>query len=292
MNAALNQQDKVYWLIVALGFAALFIPTYYDLSRTLWATDEQGHGPIILFVSFFLFWQKRSELKPQKTSTLNDTLAFLLLSISALIYLLGRTQQVQIFEVGSQIPILAAILALTIGFCSLRKFWFPLLFLLAMVPLPGSVVDALTLPMKIAVSGFSESILYHLGYPIAREGVIIQISQYKLLVADACAGLHTVFTLEAMGLLYLHLIKRDSFRRNLILALLILPISFFANSVRVIALILITYYFGDEVGQGFVHNFASFVLFGIALILIIGIDWLIQYLEGHSTAAKKEFTEA
>jgi transcriptional regulator EpsA len=116
-----------------------------------------------------------------------------------------------------------------------------------------------------------------LPYPIARTGVILQIGQYKLLVADACAGLHTLFTLEALGLLYLNLVRHDSLFRNVTLAILIVPISFTANVFRVIVLTLITYHFGDEAGQGFLHGFAGMVLFLSALLLIMGVDSLLQY---------------
>ena len=94
--------------------------------------------------------------------------------------------------------------------------------------------------------------------------------QYKLLVADACAGLHTLFTLEALGLLYLNIVRHDSLFRNVTLAILIVPISFTANVFRVIVLTLITYHFGDEAGQGFLHGFAGMVLFLSALLLIMG----------------------
>ena len=97
-----------------------------------------------------------------------------------------------------------------------------------------------------------------------------------LLVADACAGLHTLFTLEALGLLYLNLIRHDSFFRNITLALLIVPISFTANVIRVMVLTLITYHFGDEAGQGFLHGFAGMVLFLSALLLIIAVDSMLQ----------------
>ena len=137
-------------------------------------------------------------------------------------------------------------------------------------------VDAVTLPMKMAVSYVAESILFAAGYPIARTGVILQIGQYKLLVADACAGLHTLFTLEALGLLYLNLVQRDSLFRNVALAILVVPISFAANVIRVMVLTLITYHFGDGAGQGFLHGFAGMVLFLSALLLIIGVDTLLH----------------
>ena len=100
-----------------------------------------------------------------------------------------------------------------------------------------------------------------------------------LLVADACAGLHTLLTLEALGLLYLNLVRRDSLFRNVGLAILIVPISFTANVIRVMALSLITYHFGDAAGQGFLHGFAGMVLFLSALLLIISVDTLLQNIE-------------
>ena len=63
--------------------------------------------------------------------------------------------------------------------------------------------------------------------------------------------------------------------RNVILGLAIIPISFISNVTRVIILILVTYHFGDEAGQGFMHGFAGMVLFGVALILTYGVDRLL-----------------
>ncbi len=152
--------------------------------------------------------------------------------------------------------------------------------MLFMVPLPPQVVDVVTMPMKMAVSYAAENILYAVGYPIGRNGVVLQIGQYMLLVADACAGLQTLLTLEALGLLYLNLVRRDSLFRNVTLAVLIVPISFTANVIRVIALSLITYHFGNEAGQGFLHGFAGMVLFLSALVLIIAFDSFLQFVEG------------
>ena len=284
MNTSTSQSLKRLphqwqWAPIVIGILILFIPTYMDLASTIWATDEQGHGPIILMISLFLFWQKREVFISGEYQEPRNILGSLLLGFALIIYVIGRSQNILIFEVGSQVLILVSIVLLTLGARALRKLWFPLFFLIFMLPLPGVIVDAITLPMKIAVSNVVEMVLYNLDYPIARNGVILQIGYYKLLVADACAGLHTVFTLEAMGLLYLHLIKRDSFARNVSLALLILPISFFANTVRVIILVLVTYYYGDEVGQGFIHDFAGLVLFGTALVLIIFTDSMIHFFE-------------
>ncbi len=107
-------------------------------------------------------------------------------------------------------------------------------------------------------------------------GVILSVGQYQLLVADACAGLNSMFTLEALGLLYMNLMKYASLTRNVLLAALIIPISFAANIIRVMILVLVTYHFGDEAGQGFVHNFAGMVLFMVGLALMLGCDKLLR----------------
>jgi exosortase B len=147
-----------------------------------------------------------------------------------------------------------------------------------MVPLPVTIVDMVTLPMKLAVSYVAEQVLALAEYPIGRSGVVLQVGQYKLMVADACAGLHTLLTLEALGLLYLNLVRRNSAFRNFGLALLIIPISFTANVIRVISLCLITFHFGDAAGQGFLHKFAGMALFLSALMLIIGFDTVLHAL--------------
>jgi exosortase len=128
------------------------------------------------------------------------------------------------------------------------------------------------------VSAAAEQLLFMLGYPVARSGVVLQLGPYQLLVAEACAGLRSLFALEAMGLLYLNLMHHRSLTRNLILAALIAPIAIAANVIRVVALALITYYFGDAAGQGFLHEFSGLLLYCVALLLIVGADSLFRLL--------------
>src|SRR3546814_11608498 len=96
-----------------------------------------------------------------------------------------------------------------------------------------------------------------MGYPIVRSGVSIYISQYQLLVEDACSGLQSLFSLLALGLFYVYLMHKSEWRYALLLALFIIPAAVFANFIRVVVIILITYYFGDEAGQGFQIGRAS-----------------------------------
>lgn len=273
---ALSSAWAPFWIVVA-GMAAMYGPSFHDLFNGIWSTDENAHGPIVLAVALWLLFTKWNEIADSIEYEPVPALGWPLLVFALLLYALGRSQDILIFEIGSLIPLLAGLLLLFFGASTLKKLWFPLFFMLFMIPLPGVLVDTITQPMKMAVSWAAEHVLYSLGYPIARTGVILVIGQYQLLVADACAGLHSLFTLEALGLLYLNLVRHDSLSRNVTLAILIVPISFCANVIRVIVLTLITFHFGDEAGQGFLHGFAGMVLFISALILIIGVDSMLRF---------------
>lgn len=264
-------------LPIILGLLVLFVPTLYSLLTGIWSSDEQAHGPIVLSISIWLMYRKWDEMLVASDGKAGTAWGWIPLVFGLLLYILGRSQEILLFEVGSSLWLLAGVLLLLRGPAALKAYWFPLFFMLFMIPLPGPMVDALTLPMKTAVSFVAEHVLYWVGYPIARTGVMLQIGQYSLLVADACAGLHTLFTLEALGLLYLNIVRHDSTFRNIMLALLIVPISFTANVIRVMVLTLITYHFGDAAGQGFLHGFAGMVLFASALMLIIGVDSLLRF---------------
>lgn len=268
----------VPWLLLATGFGAVFLPTFVDLFRTLWSTDQNAHGPIVLVVAVWFFYFKAKNIAASNELVLAParTAGSLTLLLGLLMYVAGRSQSVYVLEVGSIVPLLAGCVMIYFGTAICKKLWFAFFFLCFMIPLPGSVVDALTQPMKVAVSYATEHVLYWLDYPIARNGVILMVGQYQLLVADACAGLNSLFTLEALGLLYMNVMRHESPARNSILAMLIVPISMTSNIIRVVILALVTYHFGDEAGQGFVHGFSGIVLFMTALMLIIGVDSLLR----------------
>jgi exosortase B len=273
------RQDALWkssWPIL-LGLLVLFIPTYKSLAFTLWTTDEYAHGPIVLAIVILLIWLARSKLRDEGQKK-NPVSGGILLVFGLLLYVVGRSQSIYVFEVGSQIPLLLGSMLMTYGASVTKKFWFPLFFLVFLIPLPVVVVDTLTGPLKQQVSVLAENILYLLNYPIARSGVVLSIGQYQLLVADACSGLNSIFSLSAMGLFYAYLMQRSGWIHNGILLASIVPIAFFANVVRVILLVLITYYFGDEVGQGFAHKMAGIVLFMAGLISFMILDWLIQFI--------------
>ena len=270
------------WWPVLLGLSVLYLPVYYGLSQTIWSEEEYIHSPMVLVASIWLFWRQKDILLAPTQQT-RPVLGGIILGFGLLLYVVGHSQEITILEIGSQIPVLLGTLLITLGGMVARRLWFPLFFLLFMIPLPTFLVDTLTGPLKQQISVLTENILYAFGYPIARNGVVLTIGPYELMVADACSGLHSMFSLSALGLLYLYLLQYPSKSKNITLILSILPIAFTANVIRVIVLVLVTYHFGDEAGQGFLHKFAGIILFAAALILLFTLDGLYDFVASQKT---------
>lgn len=263
--------DPIVLGALALGFIALLVPMFWSLGGRV--EGAQGHEPAIFAVSAFLLYRKRRELAAIAAPAAR-LVGGLLFALGLLMYVFGRAHDARISMVALMVLVAAALLCFK-GPAALRISWFAILFPIFALPLPLEFVLAVTGPMKVGVSSVAGQLLSSAGYPIGRSGVVLTIGQYQLLVTEACAGLQTMFTLEAMGLLYASLMNHSSALRNLLLAILVVPIAFFANVVRVAVLALITYYFGDAAGQGFLHGFSGIVLFLVALALVIGVDGLL-----------------
>jgi exosortase B len=258
-------------LALVAGWLLLYLPTYAELNRSIWSIVGQGHGPIMLMLTAWLVWTRGPRFLALPTLPANGAGIAVLLA-GLLLYVVGRSQDLLVLDTLSQLLVLSAVFLLYRGWSGLRLMWFPVFFLIFTIPIPGSVVDQVTAPLKSGVSYVSEHVLYWAGYPIARSGVTLMIGPYQLLVADACAGLNSIFALEAIGVFYMSIMGHTNRMRNVLLALFILPISFVSNVLRVVTLVLVTYYFGDEVGQGFVHGFAGIMLFMAATMLTVFVD--------------------
>lgn len=264
--------DTITAAALAAGLLALVLPTWWDFLAGPWVGYSQGHEPLVLAAAAFLAWRRRDAWAalPWRSGPLWPALA--LLAVGLLMYLVGRTLQFLRVELIAPMVVLAAILLHFKGAAGLKTMAVPLLALLFALPLPYGTVLALTGPLKAAVSAVTTFGLHQLGYPIARSGVVITVGQYQLLVAEACAGLQTMFALEAFGIFYTQLMNYRHWQRSVLMAVLVIPVGFFANVVRTSVLVLVTYHFGDDVGQGFVHGFAGLLLFAVAIVMIHGLD--------------------
>ena len=266
-------EELLRWLPVAVGLSVLYIPSYLDLARIFWSSEVGLHGPLIVAIVFLLIWRKRGALIRDSDQP-KPALGWPVMVAGLLMYAVGRSQQFVQLEIGSQIPLLLGLILALRGPKVGRQLLFPILFLVFLVPIPNSLLDAILLPLKQHVSAVVEHLLYYAGYPIARSGIVLTIGPYQLLIANACSGLNSMVALSGIGLLFIYLMHKPSWLYNGLLLASILPIAFLANIVRVMLLVLVTYYLGDRAGQQF-HDYAGYLEIAFAFGGFFALDALL-----------------
>ena len=279
------------WALVLAGLACLYVPTYVGLAHGLWRDEAYAHGPIVLAVFAWLVWRRRDVLLGMP-ATPAPVAGSLLLGAGLACYLLGRTQSLPLFEVASHIPVIAGAVLLLAGPRALKRLTLPLLFLLFIIPMPGFILDTVTVPLKGFVSSAVEVLLRLMGYGVERSGVVLSMGDHDLLVADACSGLNSIFSLFALAALYSYVTRPRSLVRAGLLLLGIVPIALLANILRVAVLVLATYYGGSEAAQGMVHSAAGMLVFVAAFGMLVGYDALVRKGLGNRTNEQGGLTGA
>ena len=277
--------------LLALALLVTILPTLYATATESWTQESGVHGPLVLATAIWLVWRNWDSIAAEATPG-NLWIAVPVVVLGSALYTFGRSFNFLMIEVAALLLALLAIAYAFVGHRVLMKLWFPIFYLGFLIPLPGWVLDSFTQPLKILVSDIVTWLLAGLGYPISQVGVTLYIAQYQLLVEDACAGLNSIISLTAVGLFYIYLMHNASWRYSLLLLAFLLPIAIAANVIRVIILVLLTYYFGNEVAQGYLHDFAGIVTFVSALLLFFLVDQLFTPIRRRLTRTPQEETHA
>lgn len=277
-----RQQGKSSWLsgwrlshfALIVGFLLFVLPPMIQVARINWTTEQGGHGPIVLATGLWLLYREHGKSR-QLIRPGNRLLGFGALLVLLPLYVVAGITGILELQVFFMYASLVSGAYLLVGGAILRACWFPILYLAFALPPPDQVVAVITQPVKIAISGAAVKLLYALGYPIGSSGVMIQIAQFELLVAAACSGLNSLLTLSAICMFYVYLKNRNDKALFIGMALLVVPVAVLANFIRVLFLILITYYFGEAAAQGFLHDFAGLLTFAAALATLMAIEAVI-----------------
>src|SRR5690606_15668814 len=128
-----------------------------------WLTDEQSYSPLVALAVLYLFWSLRTALPTPRP---RFGAGFALVLAGLLVYVVGRSQGLMALEAGSALAVTTGVVLACGGIGWLRVLWFPVFYLVFLIPLPNMFVDAVTGPLKVFASNLAESILYAANYPI------------------------------------------------------------------------------------------------------------------------------
>ena len=226
-------------------------------------------------VSLYLIWRIRAQLMAMEARPARWGAVIVLLAILG--QLLGIATDAGYPQGISLIALIAGLVIWLGGWKLFRAVAFPILYLILMVPLPGSVFTAVASPLQFFASFCSANLLEILRVPVVREGNVFRLAGISLEVAEACSGLRSLVGLLSMGILLGYLITPRLWER-VVLALSTIPIAVAANVVRVAGTGIIFEYVGAKYGQGFYHGFGAWIVFVFALAVLLGEATLLDSL--------------
>jgi len=261
-----------------LWFAALLILGSYPILNHLvqqWATDEDvNHGFLVPLVAAWIAWGRRERILAMKLEPAWWGLGVMAWGAAqAYIGTLGA----ELFLQRSSFLILLVGALLTVGGTALvRELTFPLLLLPFMIPIPAVIYNSLTFPLQLFASRVAEWSLDLMGYPVLRDGNILELASQKLSVAEACSGIRSLLSLSFLSLVYAYFFDHRVWMRWVLLIATV-PIAIIANAGRVTITGMLSE-INPELARGFFHELEGYVIFVIAFVMLLGLHGAIRGL--------------
>jgi len=273
----LHLQNHKYPYILILLTLLFSIPVLIDLVKD-WITDDNySHGFLVIPISIYLFYRKRSELVfPAKPSGLG----IILFAIGCIGTIFGTAAGEYFTTRGSMVLIITGISLYYLGMSNFKRVWFAFFFLLFMIPIPAIIYYSATLPMQLFASKITNFILHVIGVPSLRQGNIIYLPEYTLEVTEACSGLRSLSTLMALGALYGNLTLSGK-AKPIILFLSTVPIAIAGNVFRLLFTAIGAYTISTKLAEDFLHELSGMLVFVFAMIVLMILGAILKWPEKH-----------
>lgn len=278
--------QRVPWVPLA-WFAGLLILAFGPVWAGLvdnWNTNEDmGHGFFVPVIAGWIAWQKRDQVLAAPRQTNWFGLALVLLGGFQL--WIGTLGAEFFLARTAIIESVVGVVLLLGGWQVVRILAFPLSLLVFMIPLPNVIYNQITMPLQMIASQLAAAVLELLGYPVLRDGNIIELASQKLSVVEACSGIRSLLSLSFLSLVYGWFFDPKPWMRWVLLVLTV-PIAITANAFRV-TLTGVLSEINTELAHGIVHTASGWVIFMIALVLLVICHQTIDrvWRRFHATAA-------
>ncbi|MEZ7197778.1 exosortase A [Pseudodesulfovibrio karagichevae] len=269
------------WLEANKWYVAAYIVTiglvYHKIIAAMvsdWARDDNySHGFLVPLVSAYFLWANRKNILQAEIKPAGWGLWIVLLGVAQLV--VGSLATEYFTMRTSMIVITGGAIIYVMGWEPYKRMQLPLLYLLLMVPIPVIIYDSMTMPLKLFVAKVSVKGLVAFGYPVLREGNIIMLPNITLEVADACSGLRSLMSLVALSVAFAFLTQRGVWKKW-VLIVSALPVAVITNIMRVFVTGILAKHYGKVAAEGFFHEFAGFMVFFVAMVIMALIGWALK----------------
>jgi exosortase len=280
-----------YWLTwLALGL--LLVTGYWWTFGWLFARWEApdsyySHGWLIPPASAFLIWIRRRSL--QQCRVKPSRAGILLLLAGLFLHFIGGAWQIGFVSGVSLVVALAGIVLALLGWEYLRRLWFPLLFLLFMIPAPDVTIQGLSFEMKMFAARVSGRIAEAFGVTVAQSGSTMNLLNGRIVVDDVCSGLKYMIALTAFGAVYAYLSRLRWLGKGILL-LATIPLALAANIIRVTIMIMAANHWGTQiVDNKLFHGGLGIMVFVCAFLLLFAFEsFLMLFLASAKPAEERD----
>jgi exosortase len=261
-------KNKLPWAGIA-WFGVLLIACYAPVLRALvrqWNNDpDMGHGFFVPLLAGYIVWQHREELAAIAPEP--NWWGLVVVALGGLQLVLG-TLGAELFTTRMSFVVTLIGVVWTLGGnVMLRKLAFPLFLLFFMLPIPAVIYSAATFKLQILASQLADGALTVLNIPVLREGNVLELPNQRLSVVDACSGIRSLLSLTFLSLVYGYFFEGKTWVR-VVLFFSTIPIAIIANASRVTITGVITQV-KPELAEGFFHEAEGWVIFMVALVILI-----------------------
>ncbi|MFQ5469478.1 MAG: VPLPA-CTERM-specific exosortase XrtD [Gammaproteobacteria bacterium] len=273
-NKQAIDQLPINVLVMVLVTFALLTFTFYDgLSSMVgsWSTEEYSHGYLIPFVSLYLIWRKHNALSSMVFKA--SWGGFVVVLSGLLLYFVGELSALFVLVQYAFLVTLYGIALTLLGWQGMRAVWFPLVYLIFMIPLPNFLYFNLSSELQLISSSLGVAVIRWFGISVFLEGNVIDLGSYQLQVIEACSGLRYLFPLMSFGFLCAYLFKAPFWQRATIF-LSTIPITIVMNSFRIGVIGVLVEYKGIEMAEGFLHDLEGWVIFMGCVAILFAEMWI------------------
>jgi exosortase D (VPLPA-CTERM-specific) len=279
----------IFWGILAvvttvLGY--LYSNSLGFLAQSWMEDDNYSHGLFIPLISLYLIWLRWDQLHIVERRGAWWGLPIIVGGL--FVYVVGEFAAMHAVVHLSLWIVIMGLLACAIGLSGVRFLAFPLLYLLAAIPLPEFLQGELSNRLQLWSSALGIGCLQFIGVMAYREGNVIDLGPIQLQVVEACSGLRYLFPLTALTLLVAYLYRASLWKRVL-LVLSSIPISILLNGFRIGTIGVLVDTYGQRAAEGFSHFFEGWVFFVASLGLLCVEMWVLARVG--SAASRRSFAE-
>jgi len=266
----------IKWFLLLTLWAAAFYPVYPELFSTWLNHPNNSHGILVPFISLYFFWEKRSRLSQAAPGS--SIWGLIILIISMAFYIISLAGAVAFIARLMIVSSLAGLILFAAGKKIFKSVMFPVLYLFFMVPVPDSIISQVALPLQFFATTISAVIIKAMSIPVFQEGNMLYFAQTQLEVAEACSGIRSIASLTMLSVLFAYFSKPGKGKKVLLVASAV-PIALLANIIRVTGTGILAHFYGDQMAQGFLHEFSGLAVFVFGFFILLGVFFLLNRKE-------------